>query len=136
MVDEYVNGLPDFLPRRVAINVMELIKIDMVGLQTPQTVLAGLANMVGRQAAAVRARNHGLIELRCQHHFIALASLSEPLAHDLFRDAVSERNVRPLRTAVDVSRIDEIDAQVGSSIHDFKGGFLVRTVSEIHRAQA
>ena len=56
----------------------------MIGLQTPQTVFAGLADVIGRQTSAVGAGNHRLVHLGGKHDFVALAACLEPIADDFF----------------------------------------------------
>ena len=58
------------------------------------------------------------------------------VADDFFGNAVAQRNVRTLRTAVDVGRIEEVDAGFIRGIHDFEGGLLIGRVAEIHRSEA
>ncbi len=52
--DQLLHRLPDFFPGRVAIDMVHLVEVDMVGLKPSQAILAGFADMVGRQPSMVR----------------------------------------------------------------------------------
>jgi hypothetical protein len=53
LLHQRVERLPDLVPGAVAVDVVHLVEVDVVGLQAPQARLAVLADLVGRQAAAV-----------------------------------------------------------------------------------
>ena len=132
LLDEHVHRLPDFVERRLAVEMMHLIEVDVVRLESPKARLAGFADVIGRKAPAVGPVHHRLIELRREDNFVSLSALLEPLAHDFLGNAVAERNVGALRTAVDVRRVDELDAQIVGAVHDLEARGLVGEVAEIH----
>ena len=45
--------LPDLLPGRVAVDVVELVEVDVVGLEALQAALEGAADVEGRELALV-----------------------------------------------------------------------------------
>ena len=69
----------------MTIDVMHLIDVNMVGLKSSQTVLAGLANMVSRKPAIVRARSHRLIGFRRQNDTVTAATLLKPATNNFLR---------------------------------------------------
>lgn len=136
MLDQHVHRLPDFVERRLAIEVMHLVEVDVVRLEAAQARFAGFADVIGLKAPAVGAVYHRLIELRREDDFVSLSALLEPFAHDFLGNAVAERNVGTLRTAVDVRRVDELDAEVIGAVHDLEARGLVGEMPEIHGSEA
>ena len=45
--DEDLAGLPDLVPRRVQVDVVDLVEVDLVGLHPPQRRVAGAADVAG-----------------------------------------------------------------------------------------
>ena len=74
--------------------------------------------MEGRQPPVVRARSHRLVDLRRQDDFVAATIALHPAADDLFRDPVALLHVGRLRPAVDISRVEEVDARLDRGVHD------------------
>ena len=54
LLHQHFHRLPDFFPRCLAIDVVHLVQIDVIGLQTAQAFLAGAADVIGRQPAFIR----------------------------------------------------------------------------------
>lgn len=54
--------LPELLPWCAPIYVVHLLEVDVIHLQLTQAVLAGLSDVVSREAAVIRADAHRLIE--------------------------------------------------------------------------
>ena len=47
LLHQLFHRLPDLFPRRGPFNVVHLVEIDMIGLQTAQAVFAGFADVIG-----------------------------------------------------------------------------------------
>jgi len=47
LAHQLLHRLPDLLPRCAAVDMMHLVEVDMVGLEAPQALLAGTADVVG-----------------------------------------------------------------------------------------
>ena len=72
LLDEDLHRLPDLVPGRVAVDVVHLVKVDAVGLEAPQAVVAGAADVVRAEAAAVRdAVVHRAVDLRREDDAVA-----------------------------------------------------------------
>ena len=67
LLHQLLHRLPDLLPRRVAVDVVHLVQVDVVGLQAPQAASHARADVVGRQPALVRALAHAAVDLGGQH---------------------------------------------------------------------
>ena len=136
LLDQHVHRLPDLFEGRLAVEVVHLIEVDVIRLESPKARLAGFTDVIGRKAPAVGTVHHRLIELRREDDFVSFSALLEPVAHDFLGNAVAERNVGALRTAVDVRRVDELDAQIVGAVHDLEARGLVGEVPEVHGSQA
>src|SRR3546814_3513673 len=80
---------------------MELIEIDIIGLQSIQALVDRIHDMPARRAAVVRAGAHRSMNLGGDHHVLTLdAEILESLAEQLFR----------LTRRIDVGGINEIYA--------------------------
>ena len=123
-------------PTGWAVHMVHLVQVDVVRLQPPQARLARTPDMVGGKPPIVRSEPHGLVHLRRQHDVVTVPAAFQPPSDDLFRDSVALRHISCLRTAVDVGRVEVIDAGIDRGIHDVEAGRLVRGVPEGHRAQA
>ena len=106
---------------------MDLIEVDPVGAQTPQTPLDLLRDPPARVAELVRVVAHGPVDLRCKHHVVP-AALQKRLSHNLLR----------LAAGVDVGGIDEVDARVERPMDDADRVVVVGVApgAEHHRAKA
>jgi len=50
---------------------MDLVQIDVVGLQTPETGLDTVHNVAPRSPDVIPPRPDAAIDLRCDHHILA-----------------------------------------------------------------
>ena len=57
------HRLPDLFPGCVTVDVVHLVKVDMVGLQTPEARFTGFANVVGGQTPVIDLIAHLAIDL-------------------------------------------------------------------------
>ena len=74
-----------------ALDMVHLVQVDVVGLEPPQAVLAGPADVVGRKAALVWPLAHRAVDLGRQHDLLAPpAALRQPAPDDLLGDALAE----------------------------------------------
>jgi hypothetical protein len=131
-----LHRLPYLVPWGASINVVHLVEVDMICLQPLQAVLASPANVVGREAAVVRAAAHWLVHFGSQDDPVAPPTLGQPPADNLLRDAVALLHVWSLGPAVDVRGVEEVDASLQRPVHDLKGGSLVRQLTEVHGSQS
>src|SRR4051812_1717834 len=105
---------------------MDLVEVDVVGVQAPQRVLDGLHDPAARAALVVDLVAHLAVELRGEDDVVAAAF--EGLADDLL--------VLALR--IDVGRVDEVDARVERGVDDPDRLVVVGLTpgAEHHRAEA
>jgi hypothetical protein len=105
---------------------VNLIKIDMVGLQAAERRLHCLHYPASRIALLVRILAHGPVHLGGQHDVVAPAF--QCLADDLLR----------LAAAIPVGGVDEVDAGVQGFVDDADAVVVVGIAqsAEHHRAQA
>jgi hypothetical protein len=82
--DELLHRLPDLLPRRPSVDVVHLVQVDGVGPQAAKAVLAGLADVVGREATIVGSGAHRLVQLGGEHDLVAAAALASAPFDDVF----------------------------------------------------
>src|SRR4051812_37254547 len=93
------EGVHRLLERRLLVVAVALVEVDVVGAQPCERRVDLLEDLLAREAAV--ARRHGEVELRREHVRVARAA-REHLAEELLR----------LAAAVDVRRVDEVDALV------------------------
>src|SRR6266705_2735978 len=75
-LDQFGQGSHSFLDRRVGIDAVLVVEIDVVGPQPLQAAFAGLLHIVGLAADAAKVRIVGVTndpELRGQNYIIAFA---------------------------------------------------------------
>jgi hypothetical protein len=136
LANQLLHRLPDLVPRRAPIDVVHLVEIDVVGLQPPKAGLARSADVIGGETAIVRPGAHRLVQLRSENDAIATATiLSEPAADDLLRDAETLLHVRTLWSAIDVGRVEEVDAGFERRVHDLEAGGFAGQLPEVHGAE-
>ncbi len=129
--DEGLHRLPDLVPRRVAVDVVELVQVDVVGLQPPQRRFAGPPDVQRGQEGVVGPVVHRPVQLRGDHRLLApTAALGEPASDDLLGPAL------PLAPPVHVGRVEEVDAGLVGGVHDREGVLLGGLRAEVHRAEA
>src|SRR6266702_5835499 len=117
------------------IDVVHLIEVDVIGVQTTQAVLTSLSDVVCRQAAVVRAGTHRLVHLGREDNLVATTALGKPAPDDLLGNAVALLHIRGLRSPVHIGGVDEVDPDLHCLIHDFETRGLVRHHAEVHCAQ-
>ena len=138
LLHQGVEALPRFVPRARAIDVVHLIEVDPVGPQASQAAFAVLPDLDGREAAAigiglgqVAFARHRVVDLGGKKHRVATATaLREPAADDFLGRAVLHR------PAVDVGRVEEVDAELQGTIHDLEAVSFTGDPTEVHGAQA
>ena len=84
---------------------MDLVEVDDVGLEPLEARLAGIDEMVARQAAVIRAIAHRKPRLGGDE-YVALALAAERLADDLLRGAAR----------IDIGGVDQVDAGVEAEV--------------------
>src|SRR5258708_23539055 len=105
LVCQLLHRLPDLLPRSLTINMVHLVEIDMIGLQTAQTLLTSTPNVQSREARLIWPFTHLPVNLGRQHNFLpASTALSKPAPDDLFGNALTKF------LPIDIGRIEKIDA--------------------------
>jgi hypothetical protein len=105
---------------------VDLIEIDMIGLQAAERRLDRLHDPASRIALLVRILAHGSVHLGGQHYTVA--SAFQRLADNLLR----------LAAAIPVGGVDEVDAEIQSFVDDADAVVVVGIAqsAEHHRAQA
>ena len=84
-LDQCVQGAQRLLNGRVRVGRVDLVQVNVVGLQAAQAVLAGAQDVLAREALLVRRLAHGAPALGRQHDPFARPALGQPAAHDLLR---------------------------------------------------
>jgi hypothetical protein len=88
LVHQLLHRLPDLLPRRLPVDVVHLVEVEMVRLQAAQTLVAGRPDVQCRQPRLIRPVAHFRIHLGRQDDFVAASTaLGELPANDLLGDA-------------------------------------------------
>src|SRR5438128_3388221 len=131
LLDEHLHRLPQLVPRRVPVDVVHLVEVDVVGAQAAQAALARLADVRGGEAPVVRTRAHPPVDLRREDDPLApAATLREPAADDLLGDALARA------PAVHVGRVEEDDPELERAVHDCEAVALAGEWAEVHGAEA
>jgi hypothetical protein len=65
--------------------VVHLVEVDLIGLQPPQAVFAGPADVMCREVSMVGAGPIGWVDLGREHDPIAPAALRQPAADDVLQ---------------------------------------------------
>src|SRR4029453_4366285 len=116
-----------FVNRYSGIRAVNLVEIDMVGLQAAQGSFALLDHV-----PAVVARGVGIlifhapVHLRGQYYAISLPVALESLPYHLLAASA----------AVDVSGVEEVDSRVDGTVYDVQRSRFVRASSEHHASKA
>jgi hypothetical protein len=111
--------------------VVELVEVDVVGLQALQTGIEGPADIECREPGLVGPVRHDAVELGREHGaFAALAAFGEPPANDFLGPAAV------LSPAINIGRVEEVDPGLQCGIHDGMGRGFVSSGAEIHGAEA
>jgi hypothetical protein len=96
--------------------MVHLIEVDVVGLQSPQTLFAGALDMVGRQAALIPPVTHRAEDLGRQDDPVAPPTLCQPAPNDfLCQTQVQIGGITAgSEDAIDVGCVEKGDALVES----------------------
>ena len=90
LLHQQFHRLPDFIPRRFAVDVVHLVQIDVIGLHALEAVVAGPADFHALRPRFItisRIEIHVAVDFGGDHSvFAPPAALGEPAADDLFGD--------------------------------------------------
>src|SRR5690606_36311578 len=114
LAHQLLHRLPDLFPWSRTLYVVHLVQIAVIGLQPPQTVLAGFADMIGRQAPIIWAFTHLVVHFSCQDNTVPASPLSQPAPDDLLRTSLPEPST------VNIGCIEEVDPMLQRRIHNRK----------------
>jgi len=123
--DQLLVGRQGLLMRRVRVELVRQVQIDVVRLQPAQRVLHGALDPGRRQPLPVRCHLHA--DLCDDHHPVTAAAGPHPFAEDGFRLAA---NVARLPGRVHVRRIHRLEAGPGQAVQEIERGLLVDGPSE------
>ena len=131
VADENLHRLPDLFPRRLSVDVVHLVEIDVIGLQPLERAFAGLPDVKRGELRVVRSVAHWVVDLRREDDLLAPpAALREPASDDLLGPPFAAL------PAVDVGGVEEVDPEVERLVHDDERVGLARLRTEVHRAEA
>ena len=115
---------------------MQLVKVDMIGLQALQRMVDGVKNVLAveprRSAVAIPMRIGAPDHLARQHDLVTLSARGKPFADDRLRRAVGFRTGRD---RVKLGRVEEIHAVCHREIHLREGVGFVGLLAKGHGAQ-
>jgi len=116
---------------------VDLVQVDVIGVQAAQAVLDGGAD-VGRVQAVVGAADPGHVHVRAgdlggQDHFITAAALPEPAADEALGRAL---RVGTRHHRIHLGGVDEIDAAFKRIVELAVGFSLGVLLAEGHGAEA
>src|SRR5262249_33427641 len=100
LAHQVIQGRQRLIEGRAHIPGVDLVEVDVVGLEPAKARLHLLQDRESRQALLVRSVPHAAAHLRREHH--AVADALEGLAHDLLAATA----------AVDVGGVQKVDARV------------------------
>ena len=129
---DVVQRFQGLLDRRVRVEPVDLVEVDVVGPEPSEGGVDGLEQVLAGQAAVVRPVGHGEERLGGDHHLVARREVVERAADDLLADAAG----------VHVRRVEEVDAGVEGSPDEGTAGLLGQDPGapggrpEGHRAEA
>jgi hypothetical protein len=134
LLDEDVDRLPDLLEGGGAVDVVELVDVDVVGLEPLEARVHRPPDVEGGQLVVVRpggaVAGHVAVDLGGEDGLVAMrGALREPVADDLLGTALV------LAPAVHVGGVEEVDARVEGRIHDRVGVGLIGLRAEVHGAE-
>ena len=115
--DDVVQRFHDLRHRRLRIESMNLIHVDVIHLQTLKAVIDLRHDVFARQAAAVRTPGaHLEVDFRCDDDFIAIETeLADQFAGDLFARA----------HLIDVGGVEVIDAELDRAFEERLGVVVI-----------
>ena len=130
--DEILERRHRLLDRRVRVPVVEPVKVDVVGLQAPQRVLAGRDDGLAARAAAVRVAG---IQVAAE-----LGGDDEAVAASRVAADVVAEDLLGVTLRVEVRGVDEVAADLDVAVHDLlrflDGGAPPEVFAERHRTEA
>ena len=109
--DEVVERAQRLVDGDVGLRAVDLVEVDVVGLQAAQAGFALLDDVAAAVAHVVGAFAHHAVHLGGEDDVVALAVALERLAGDLLAAAA----------AVDVGGVEEVDAGVEGAVDDVVG---------------
>ena len=133
--DHVVEGAQGFLDRRSRIPSVEIVDIDVVGLQTLQAffqllkdVVAGTTALIRAVEACAWAASAGNFDAHFggDDDFAPLRGLADDLTDELLGMSI----------CVDVRRIDEVDAEIEALMEDCLRPLEIRTSTKVIRPDA
>ena len=127
---QVVERLHRLLDRRVAVGPVQLVEVDVVGLQAAQRLVDGGEDVLARRSALVGVVAHRREAFGGEHDAVARLGL-EPAPDDFLggSDGVCA-------DGVDIGGVDEVDAAVGGGGHDALRLRLFGLEAEGHGAEA
>src|SRR5205823_1944948 len=129
--DELLHRLPDLVPGCLPVDVVHLVEVDAVGLQAAEALVARAPDVVRGEPRVVRPLAHRGIDLGGEDdRLAAAAALREPAADDLLGDALAAA------PAVDVRRVEEVDAGLARAVHEREAFALAGERAEVHGPEA
>src|SRR4029079_690644 len=108
-------------------DVVELVDVDVVGLHSPEALVEGATDVERRQPALVRPVAHLAVDLGGED-----GSLPSPTAGG---EPAAEDPLGATPLAVDVGRVEEVDAVVVGRVHDLVRVGLAGPLAEVHGAK-
>ncbi len=121
--DQVGKGLNDVLPGRIGVNAVKIVKVDTIGLEPPEAGIDGIHDVAPRQAAVVAARTDLVADLGGEDPGLALGF-----------DGLADRALGT-GLAVDVGRVDEVDALLEPKIEHAPRLRIAGWPAEHHGAQ-
>ena len=111
---------------------VDLIQIEVVGLQPPQRRLDGADHVLPAGAAIPRIRAHRCPELARQDHVLAAVARRHPPTDDLLGDA---GQLAVVAVRIHVGGVDERDPRIEGGVEDVDRRRFVTLEAERHRAE-
>jgi hypothetical protein len=113
------------------VDVMHLVQVNVICLQTLERAFHGLANMQCREFLLVRPVTHMTVDLGGNDNLFApTATLRKPAPDNLLSYALAGL------PSINIGGIKEVDAQLKRLIHDGIGVFLFSLWAKVHCPQA
>src|SRR5271157_1253308 len=86
LVDEGVEGVEGLVHGGDAVPLVHLVQVDVVGLQAPETRLAGAQEVTTRQPGVVLALTHRIARLGAEDNLVTVSL--DDLSNDLLGPAI------------------------------------------------
>src|SRR3712207_5677859 len=125
-VDQIVQRPQGFVYRYARVRAVDLVEVDMIGLESPEGCFALLDYVSAVVAGGVGVLIvHAPVHLGGQHHAIPLAVAAERLPYHLLA----------CTAAVDVGGVQKVYPRVEGPVYDFKRCRFVRASPEHHASK-